>query len=34
MEECVSYKRCESACPTDFVSVRVFCGMKQIEASI
>ena len=25
-EDCVGCKRCESACPTDFLSVRVYLG--------
>jgi formate hydrogenlyase subunit 6/NADH:ubiquinone oxidoreductase subunit I len=29
-EDCVGCKRCESACPTDFLSVRVYLGEKQL----
>ena len=25
-EDCVGCKRCESACPTDFLSIRVYLG--------
>jgi photosystem I subunit 7 len=25
-EDCVGCKRCETACPTDFLSVRVYLG--------
>lgn len=25
-EDCIGCKRCESACPTDFLSVRVYLG--------
>ena len=25
-EDCVVCKRCESACPTDFLSIRVYLG--------
>ena len=27
-EDCVGCKRCESACPTDFLSVRVYLGAE------
>ncbi|EPS73492.1 hypothetical protein M569_01273 [Genlisea aurea] len=27
-EDCVGCKRCESACPTDFLSVRVYLGSE------
>lgn len=28
-EDCVGCKRCESACPTDFLSVRVYLGDRK-----
>jgi photosystem I subunit 7 len=30
-EDCVGCKRCETACPTDFLSVRVYLGAKALE---
>lgn len=27
-EDCVGCKRCESACPTDFLSIRVYLGSE------
>jgi photosystem I subunit 7 len=27
-EDCVGCKRCEAACPTDFLSVRVYLGSE------
>jgi photosystem I iron-sulfur protein PsaC len=29
-EDCVGCKRCETACPTDFLSVRVYLGVEQL----
>lgn len=31
-EECVGCKRCESACPTDFLSVRVYLGTETTRS--
>lgn len=28
IEDCVGCKRCESACPTDFLSIRVYLGSE------
>jgi photosystem I subunit 7 len=30
-EDCSGCKRCETACPTDFLSVRVYLGAKALE---
>lgn len=29
MYDCVGCKRCESACPTDFLSIRVYLGSEN-----
>lgn len=31
-EDCVGCKRCESACPTDFLSVRVYLGSETTRS--
>ncbi|KAH7298294.1 hypothetical protein KP509_25G036000 [Ceratopteris richardii] len=31
-EDCVGCKRCESACPTDFLSVRVYLGAETTRS--
>jgi photosystem I subunit VII len=31
-EDCVGCKRCESACPTDFLSVRVYLGIETTRS--
>jgi len=31
-EECVGCKRCESACPTDFLSVRVYTNVESTRS--
>jgi photosystem I subunit 7 len=30
-EDCVGCKRCETACPTDFLSVRVYLGKESTK---
>jgi photosystem I subunit 7 len=32
IEECVGCKRCESACPTDFLSVRVYTNVESTRS--
>ena len=32
IEDCIGCKRCESACPTDFLSVRVYLGRETIRS--
>ena len=32
IEDCVGCKRCESACPTDFLSVRVYLGAETTRS--
>jgi photosystem I subunit 7 len=31
-EDCVGCKRCETACPTDFLSVRVYLGVETTRS--
>lgn len=31
-EDCVGCKRCESACPTDFLSVRIYLGIETTRS--
>ena len=31
-EDCVGCKRCETACPTDFLSVRVYLGSETTRS--
>ena len=31
-EDCVGCKRCEAACPTDFLSVRVYLGSETTRS--
>lgn len=33
-EDCVGCKRCESACPTDFLSVRVYTSSESTSARL
>jgi photosystem I subunit 7 len=32
LEDCVGCKRCETACPTDFLSVRVYLGAETTRS--
>ena len=32
VEDCVGCKRCETACPTDFLSVRVYLGAETTRS--
>ena len=32
IEDCVGCKRCESACPTDFLSIRVYLGGETLRS--
>ena len=31
-EDCIGCKRCETACPTDFLSVRVYLGAETTRS--
>jgi len=31
-EDCVGCKRCETACPTDFLSIRVYLGAETTRS--
>jgi photosystem I subunit 7 len=31
-EDCVGCKRCETACPTDFISIRVYLGAETTQS--